>query len=182
MALHPNRLWLGSSGRGDSRQSAAAAGRGGSSALSNPVAAHALQATAGREAPGGDQALPEGYPELLARPVPLLRCGGPAADQPRPGATLWFHAAPRATLHGAQGRLPQSGAAGLRANRGRSGHPHPPLGRLRIGAAARVGLAYPPCWSRTAPLRPTLRYRFRRDPAAYLAQLEALLLKQALPP
>jgi len=28
----------------------------------------------------------------------------------------------------------------------------------------------------------SLRYRFRRDPAAYLAQLEALLLKQALPP
>lgn len=27
-----------------------------------------------------------------------------------------------------------------------------------------------------------LRYRFRRDPAAYLAQLEALLLKQTLPP
>ena len=28
----------------------------------------------------------------------------------------------------------------------------------------------------------SLRYRFRRDPAAYLAQLESLLLKQALPP
>jgi hypothetical protein len=28
----------------------------------------------------------------------------------------------------------------------------------------------------------SLRYRFRRNPAAYLAQLEALLLKQALPP
>jgi hypothetical protein len=28
----------------------------------------------------------------------------------------------------------------------------------------------------------SLRYRFRRDPAAYLAQLEALLLKHALPP
>jgi len=28
----------------------------------------------------------------------------------------------------------------------------------------------------------SLRYRFRRDPAAYLAQLEVLLLKQALPP
>jgi len=28
----------------------------------------------------------------------------------------------------------------------------------------------------------SLRYRFRRDPATYLAQLEALLLKQALPP
>jgi hypothetical protein len=28
----------------------------------------------------------------------------------------------------------------------------------------------------------SLRYRFRRAPAAYLAQLEALLLKQALPP
>lgn len=27
-----------------------------------------------------------------------------------------------------------------------------------------------------------LRYRFRRDPAAYLAHLETLLLKQALPP
>jgi hypothetical protein len=27
----------------------------------------------------------------------------------------------------------------------------------------------------------SLRYRFRRDPAAYLAQLEALLLKRALP-
>jgi hypothetical protein len=27
-----------------------------------------------------------------------------------------------------------------------------------------------------------LRYRFRRDPVAYLAQLEALLLKHALPP
>jgi hypothetical protein len=28
----------------------------------------------------------------------------------------------------------------------------------------------------------SLRYRFRRDPAAYLAHLEALLLKRALPP
>lgn len=28
----------------------------------------------------------------------------------------------------------------------------------------------------------SLRYRFRRDPAAYRAQLEALLLKHALPP
>jgi hypothetical protein len=28
----------------------------------------------------------------------------------------------------------------------------------------------------------SLRYRFRRNPAAYLAQLEALLLKHALPP
>lgn len=28
----------------------------------------------------------------------------------------------------------------------------------------------------------SLRYRFRRDPAAYLAQLEALLLKHTLPP
>ena len=83
----------------------------------------------------------------------------------RLGAALRLHTAPRAALHGAPGGLSQSGAARRRANRGRPGYPRPALGRLRIGAAARVGLAYLPGGSRTAPLRPLpLSSRPRRVP------------------
>jgi len=60
--------------------------------------------------------------------------------------------------------------------------------RQRCFAGPELAPAKLPAWHRLrASLEQrrsarVLRYRFRRDPATYLAQLEALLLKQALPP
>ncbi len=63
------------------------------------------------------------------------------------------------------------------------------LGRLQIGwEGYELAPTHVSAWrTRRAGLKQrrsarSLRYRFRRDPAAYLAQLKALLLKHALPP
>ena len=62
-----------------------------------------------------DRPSPEGDAELLAGAVPLLRRGGSAADEQRPGAVLRLVSLPRAALQRPEGGLPGDGGAGLGA-------------------------------------------------------------------
>ena len=81
-------------------------------------------ATAGADAPGGDddgralgeggvEAVPEGDPELLAGVVSVLRRGGPAEDEQRPGAHFRQPSLPRASVQWSASGLAGSGRDGL---------------------------------------------------------------------
>ena len=113
----------------------------------------------------------------------LFRCydvGGPAADEQRPGAVLRLVPLPRAACQRPEGGLPGDGGAGLgAAGRGAATRLRPEeglvLGRV-CGGLARAAAEL----EQRRESRRTQR-RFRRDPAAYLTELEQLCLQLSLP-
>ena len=109
-------------------------------------------ATAGADAPGGGddgralgeggvEAVPEGDPELLAGLVSVLRRGGPAEDEQRPGAHLRQPSLPRASVQRSASGLAGSGRDGLGAGDLGLGDAAPAGGRLGVASGLCGGLA-----------------------------------------
>ena len=109
-------------------------------------------ATAGADAPGGDddgrafgeggvEAVPEGDPELLAGLVSVLRRGGPAEDEQRPGAHFRQPSLPRASVQWSAAGLAGSGRDGLGAGDLGLGDAAPAGGRLGVASGLCGGLA-----------------------------------------
>src|SRR5579871_6731841 len=94
------------------------------------------------KAQSGDRTFRQGDRKLPAGPVPLLRRGGPAADQQRLGAVVRIDPASRATLHRTQGRQPERGAARVGAGGGRLGHSRSNLPRRGVGPGTDRTLAH----------------------------------------
>ncbi len=109
-------------------------------------------ATAGANAPaggddgralgeGGVEAVPEGDPELLAGLVSVLRRGGPAEDEQRPGAHLRQPSLPRASVQRSASGLAGSGRDGLGVGHLGLGDAAPAGGRLGVASGLCGGLA-----------------------------------------
>ena len=147
----------------------------------------------GRMSPGGDddgralgeggvEAVPEGDPELLAGLVSVLRRGGPAEDEQRPGAHLRQPSLPRASVQWSASGLAGSGRDGLGAGDLGLGDAAPAGGRLGVASGLCGGLARAASEVGGAARARRKQRRFRHDPAAYLAKLEQQCLQLTLPP
>ena len=90
---------------------------------------------------GGVEAVPEGDPELLAGLVSVLRHGGPAEDEQRPGAHLRQPSLPRASVQWSASGLAGSGRDGLGAGDLGLGDAAPAGGRLGVASGLCGGLA-----------------------------------------
>jgi hypothetical protein len=185
VAGDPDRLWLGASGRTSPGERGRGAGRRGPTTAGASARRDADRPGDRRDAPAGRGALPQGQRQLLAGPLPLLRHPGAAPDQQHPGALLRLRPLPppsRQRTHPCLGRHRGSRLSPRPRLRRRTS---PPVRRVRTAPSQRH-----PNLDRWRTLRQSLELRqearrrqgrFRKNPTAYLAALEARLLKPSLP-
>ena len=141
LAGHPPRLRLGARRGPDPEQRGGPRRGRGRPPLRRARRRHRPPPRQGRRARRRRRPLPEGDPQLPARPVPRLRRRRPAAHRQRARAAVRVVPPPRAAGDRPQGQRLGDRAARPGAAPRRSGHPAAPPGRRRSGRRRSGALA-----------------------------------------